>query len=89
MEQIKAWSNGKSAFIELPLEILKFAQENHPTKPCKILDISKMGQWFAERILEHGADDSSDAKFYQLIDDMFYDALESGEEWIDYVEPEV
>jgi hypothetical protein len=82
---IKSWSNGKSVFIELPLDILKYSQEHHPTHPCKISDEDKMGRWFANEILEYGEDENDVCKFYQLIDDMFDHATEYGENWIDAV----
>jgi hypothetical protein len=84
--QITSYTDGESVFIKLPLEILKWAQEHHPTHPCEILDEKEMGKWFSENILEYG-DGEHDSKFYELIDDMFEDAMEYGqEEWIDSVD---
>jgi len=83
---MKSYSNGTTVFIEIPLEILKFAQENNPTRSCKISDQQKMGRWFSENILEFGDDGERDPKFYELIDDMFDEAIESGENWIEYIE---
>jgi len=85
-ELIKTWSNGKFIFIEIPIDLLKFSQENHPEHPYKILDTSKMGKWISKNIIEFNFKEDGSTDFYNLLDDMFEYAMEYGENWIEYIE---
>lgn len=83
--KIASYVENDSVFIKIPLDLLKFAQETHPSHPCKIYDENKMGEWFSKNILEYGEDENIGSKFYELIDEMFEDAMEYGqeEEWLE------
>jgi hypothetical protein len=79
---MKAKLEGDRVIIELPLSLLVFAQE-HREDSIIVTDEKKMGRYVAENILDFGGDTEIGAtEFELLIDKLFTDALENGEDWL-------
>jgi hypothetical protein len=73
---------GDRVIIELPLSLLRWSQE-HRDDSIIILDDQKMGEYVRDQILETGYDaENGSTAFTNMIDNLFTDALESGETWL-------
>ena len=70
--------------IRIPLDLLKFALENNPDFPLVIKSAEQMGRHFAADIAEfgRGVDESGLSTLERLLDDIGYDAYESGKPWV-------
>jgi len=77
---------GDNIIISIPIDILVFAQENQPEWPSKIIDKNEMAEWFVRNILNYGEEDQKDSDFYELIDNMFLNAQESGVYWLEPID---
>jgi hypothetical protein len=77
-------SKGK-VVIEIPIDLLKHTQEWREDS-IKIRNKKEMSDWVVENILEWGGNqDLGSTAFEDFIDAMFIEALENGEEWLDWV----
>lgn len=75
--------NGK-VIIEIPIDFLVVTQENRDDIPYKILDKKAMGDFVAENILEYGGDyETGLTAFHILVDGLFDEAFENGEDWLE------
>lgn len=78
--------NGK-VVIEIPVDFLVVTQEHRGDSPYKILDQKAMGEYVAKNILEYGGDSETGlTAFHMLIDGLFDEAYENGEEWLEMEE---
>ncbi len=83
-ELISAHLEPDRVVIEIPLELLKFAQENREYSPFKINDINKMGQWVADRILYWGGNqDTGSTALEDILDGVTEEAYECCEDWLE------
>lgn len=80
---ISITSDSENINIEIPIDLLIFAQENRPDVPMTISNVEEMVEYFKDRFLEFGTDENKGSDFEDLLDDFFYDACEYGEEWIE------
>jgi len=82
-EQIRADCYAGKLRILIPLDLLKYCQENRPDEyQFKILDEVAMGEWYTKQILEHGMKEDGETDFARLLDDLAIEAYENAEEWI-------
>jgi len=86
-KEIRCTYNEKTISIEIPIDTLIFAQENNPEFPVKITDKRGMLTWVSNNILEfnYNEDDGS-TRLTNLLDDLFTEALESGELWLESID---
>ena len=79
----KTYVKDNNIIIELPIDLLKFSQENRDDK-LKINNKEQMVNYIVNNILEWGGNaDIGSTAFDDFIDAMFIDALEFGEYWLD------
>lgn len=83
--QINITSDSENINIQIPIDLLIFAQENRDPS-LTINDIQSMVEYFKEYFLDFGRDESKGSDFEDVLDDFFYDATENGEAWIEYDE---
>lgn len=70
--------------IELPMNLIAFAQENHSTFPLCIKDIDAAGEFLAKHIWKYGENlNTGDTTLSLLIDNIFEMAYAIGKEWIE------
>jgi hypothetical protein len=76
--------------IEIPLELLVFAEENNPDTPFKITNKTDMGKWISENIMEYtnsvGQEETGATVFTDLLDGLFGKAYEDGEVWLEPID---
>ena len=76
--------------IEIPLDLLVFAEENNPDVPFKITDKTDMGKWISENIIEYtnnvGQEETGATVFTDLLDGLFVKAYEDGEVWLEPID---
>ena len=73
--------------VRIPVELIYFAETNRQDFNLVIKDKNKMAQYLAENILEWGGDqETGSTAFEDFLDNMFVDALESGEDWLECVD---
>jgi hypothetical protein len=76
---------GKNIIIEIPIDLLKWTQEQKNEDRLKIHNKQEMAKYVQDNLLDWGGnDDIGSTAFEDFIDTMFNDALENGEEWLDY-----
>jgi len=75
--------------IHIPVETLFYAMNHRQFYPLKVLDKGKMVNWVVEWLTEWGSDaETGSTAFEDFLDRMFEEALENGEEWLDFDEEE-
>lgn len=75
--------NGK-VIIEIPFDFLVVTQENRDDMPYKIVDKKAMEGFVAKNILEYGGDSETGlTAFHMLVDGLFDEAFENGEDWLE------
>jgi len=77
--------DGDNIVINIPIELLKFAEESRED-PYIINDVEAMVNYFLRKVVQFShrtnyAEDYSDLEI--LIDNLFDDAFENGELWLD------
>jgi hypothetical protein len=85
MDKITAKYENKNIVITIPADLLIFAQANRPDWQYTIFEnsVDDMGNWIANHLVEFDEDqDSGNSRLYQLLDDMFDDAYERGQDWL-------
>jgi hypothetical protein len=83
-ELITAHLEPNKVVIEIPLELLKFAQENREYMPFKINDVNKLGQWVADNVLDWGGNqDTGSTAFEDILDGVTEDAYSLCEDWLE------
>lgn len=81
---------GNKIVIELPIDILVESQKLRPEFPYDILDVNEMAQYIAEYITDFGGDEETGStELDLLIDKLFDDAYEWGEDWLESSDFEV
>jgi len=84
---IKVFSDGKNIIVKIPIDTLYFAENNRQYAPLEIHNKTEMVEYVLENFLNWGGDqETGSCEFEDFLDKMFDDALESGEEWLDYIE---
>lgn len=74
--------NGK-IIVEIPVDLLVFAQKGRPESPYIVTDEEAMAQYVAENVLSFGGDsETGDSAFERLLDSLFDTAYEDAEEWL-------
>lgn len=74
--------NIKSIIIEMPVDVLQFAQENRPYMPYVIEDTNAMSEYFAKYFLDFDEDETGDSAFFRVVDQFFDYAYEGAEDWL-------
>ena len=77
----------KEIVVHIPVDTLFYAMNHRQYYPLKIHSKKKMVDYIVEWLIEWGGDQEvGSTAFEDFLDKMFDDALESGEEWLDYIE---
>jgi hypothetical protein len=85
MDKITAKYENKNIVLTIPSDLLIFAQANRPDWQYTVFEnsVDDMGEWVANNLVEFDEDqDSGNSRLYQLLDDMFDEAYEDGEDWL-------
>jgi hypothetical protein len=84
INEINARVEKDKVVIEIPLDILVFSQENRPDDPFKISRQKEMAEYVAQNIINFDEDqETGDSRFHNLIDDLFVQAYEDAEDWLE------
>lgn len=89
MSKMKSKYQSGLITIQIPADLIRFAQKNNPNFPMKISkkDLDKLGEYVAKNILSFGEDqEDGTTRFEQLLDDLIVAAYEDGEKWIKEIE---
>lgn len=75
--------NGK-IIIEIPVDLLSFAEKNRPDSQYIVNDKNAMAEYVADNILDFGGDSETGiTEFEMLLDKLFDEAYENAENWIE------
>jgi len=75
--------------ITIPAETLFYAMNHREFIPLKIHNKKEMVDYVVEMLTEWGGDgETGSTAFEDFLDAMFTDALENGEEWLDFDDSE-
>jgi hypothetical protein len=77
--------------VEIPIDLIKFAIENNPELPMKVLAEKPMARYFRDNITEHGRGEKEDglSVLERMLDGIAMDAYESNKKWLEPKEDEV
>ena len=84
--KITITNDDENIYINIPIDLLIFAQENRPDILYKITDKNKAVEYFKDRFWEFGTDENRGSHIEECIDNFFSDACEYGEAWIEMVD---
>lgn len=81
--KITARTESGKIVIEIPIDLLAFAEKGRPDSPYIVTDEEAMAQYVATNILNFGGDsETGDSAFERLLDNLFDNAYEEAEEWL-------
>jgi len=81
--KITITNDDENIYINIPIDLLIFAQENRPDLSYKITDTKRMIEYFKDRFWEFGTDENRGSNIEECIDNFFSDAYEYGEIWLE------
>jgi hypothetical protein len=88
MNQMKAERKDENVILTLPVELLVFAQKFRTDIGFKISDSKAAGEYIAKHIIEYDEEEDGTTMLHRLLDGLFEEAYESGEEWLDEMDEE-
>jgi hypothetical protein len=86
-QKITSYCDNEYVYVKMPIDTLVFAQKNKEDYPYIITDKKSMAKFVSENILEFcndvGRSEVGETNFLVLLDDIFTEAYESAETWIE------
>lgn len=83
-ELMTARVESEKVIIEIPIDFIATTQECRDDYIYKILDKKAMGEYVAKNILDYGDDSETGlTAFHRLVDELFDEAYELAEEWLE------
>jgi len=88
VEIMSARVEGDKVIIELPIDFLTITQKYRSDLSYEVNDEISMANYVAENILTYDEEEDGTTAFHKLVDGLFDEAYESGENWLDETDEE-
>jgi hypothetical protein len=88
VEIMSARVEGGKIIIELPIDFLTITQKYRSDLSYEVNDEISMANYVAENILTYDEEEDGTTAFHKLVDGLFDEAYESGENWLDETDEE-
>ena len=86
VEIMSARVEGDKVIIELPIDFLTITQKYRSDSPYEVIDETAMADYVAENILIYDEEEDGTTAFHKLIDGLFDEAYEMGEDWLEEID---